>query len=120
MDYISILKNNDIESLKTYLKKHDADKEINGLSLLHWAVFMGNQEFTKTLIDNGADVNMKDELGRMPLEISSYFGFVEITEMLLIHKAKITSACIKRAKKGWDGKVQRDILNLFDKFGEHK
>lgn len=51
-----------------------------------------------------------------PLEITSYFGFLEIAELLLKHDAKITTACIERASNGWDGNVQTSILKLFDKY----
>lgn len=117
MDYFKLLQNNDIEALVKYLNNHDANVEIQGQSLLYWTVFMGNLEFSKLLIEKGANVNQKDGSGRTPLEITSYFGFLEIAELLLKHDAKITSACIDRAYNGWDGNVQKYILELFRKEG---
>lgn len=114
MDYLIVLQNNDKEALEKYLNNHDANEEIQGQSLLYWAVYLGNVEFTKILIERGADVNGKDKLGRTPLEITSYFGFLEIAELLLKHDAKITTACIERASNGWDGNVQTSILKLFE------
>src|SRR5690554_4044497 len=103
MNYFKLLQNNDIKVLGKYLNKHDANEEIQGQSLLYCSVYMGNMECTKLLIESGEDVNRIDKLGRTRLEITSYFGFLEIAELLLNHDAKITSACIDRAYNGWDG-----------------
>ncbi|WP_077318171.1 ankyrin repeat domain-containing protein [Virgibacillus proomii] len=117
MNYFKLLQNNDIEALGKYLNKHDANEEIQGQSLLYWSVYMGNMEFTKLLIESGADVNREDKLGRTPLEISSYFGFTEVAELLLKHDAKVISTCMDRAYFGWDRNVQSDVLDLFQKYG---
>lgn len=117
MDYFKLLQNNDIESLIKYLKNHDANEEIQGQSLLYWAVYMGNVEFSNILIEKGANVNQKDGLGRTPLSITSFFGFLEIAKLLLKNGAIIDASCMDRAYFGWGRNVQSDVLDLFQKYG---
>lgn len=117
LEYVELLRLNDVSGLEKYLNKNNCNKMIQGESLLSWAVRMGNVEFTNLLIDKGADVNQMDSLGRAPLSIASFFGFTDIAKLLVENKALISAAEMDRAYKGWDGNIQTEILNLFRKFG---
>ena len=111
MDYLDLLDSNDAEGLVGYLRKHDVNGEHKGQSLLYWAVQNNNFEFTKLLVHHGADVNHCDRLGRTPLQIACYFGFVQIAIFLLENGADM-AGCIVRAKHGWDGHIQTEIIEL--------
>lgn len=117
MDYIQLLQNNDVEGLKKYLKKHKINEKIKGKSLLHWAAHMNNEEFSRLLISQGADVNEKDSFSRTPLSTSCYSGLYEMTKLLLQNGAIIDMACMEWAYNGWDGSVQSEILQLLQEHG---
>ena len=46
------------------------------------AAWEGNLQIVKEFIENGADVNAKDILGRTALYLASYFGNLEIVKYL--------------------------------------
>ena len=113
MNYLNLLHRNDFEGLDEYLRKHDVNQEHKGHSLLYWAVHNKNFGFTKQLVHKGADLNQCDSLGRTPLIIASYFGFIEIASFLLENGADMTG-CIERAKHGWDDHIQTEIVELLN------
>lgn len=117
MNYIEILNSHDVEKLKEFLKTHNVNVEVQGKSLLYWAIYMNNMEFSELLINKGANINQKDTLERTPLFISCFFGFVEITSLLLKNGATIEAKIMDRAISGWNGKVQVECLNLLRKYG---
>ncbi|GIO25186.1 hypothetical protein J11TS1_37670 [Oceanobacillus sp. J11TS1] len=53
MDFLSIIKNNNVDELEIYLRTHDANEETQGQSLLYWAVFHRRLNFVKKLIEQG-------------------------------------------------------------------
>lgn len=112
MDYLQLLWVNDVMRLEKYLETHHANEEINGQSLLYWAVFMNNQKFCKLLIGRGADVNQKDSMGRTPLSMACYFDFTAISTLLLQNGARIDSSCMDRAYSGWGNHIQVETLEL--------
>lgn len=117
MNVLRILKNNHLKQLELYLQEHNANEEIRGQSLLCWAVFLGHLEAARLLIKQGADVNKKDELERTPLSIAAFFGFTDISKLLLEHHAEISGAEMERAYYGFDEHIQINILNLFREYG---
>jgi hypothetical protein len=117
MDFFDLLRKSDTQSLKKFISRNNVNKEIQGQTLLYWAVHSGNIEATKLLIEKGALINQKDQFGRTPLSVAAYFGFVDIAKLLLKNNAKIDSQCMDRAYFGWDGQVQSEILALFGNYG---
>jgi len=61
-------------------------------SELHKAVFQGNIEQIKKLLESGFGVNTKDKLGRTPLHYTASRGYVEIAQLLLDKGADINGA----------------------------
>lgn len=120
IDYMKSLKDNDISALVQYVKTHDVNEEVQGQSLLYWAVFYNSLDFSKKLIEMGADVNHKDSLGRSLLSISCFFGFVDLTRSLLKNGAVIDITCVERASYGLDGNIQTDILKLLREYESNK
>jgi ankyrin repeat protein len=72
---------------------------------------MNNIQFTKQLNHRGANVNQRDCLGRTPLLIACYFGYVEIASFLMENGADMTG-CLERAEVGWDNHKQIEIIEL--------
>lgn len=50
---------------------------------LHLAVNTGDAEMVKLLLDNGADVNLQNNIGRTPLHLAVEYGDIEIIALLL-------------------------------------
>lgn len=115
MDYFDLLRREDIDGLNEFLKTHNLNENLKGQSLLYWAVHSNNLVFTKYLVHQGADVNQTDRLGKTPLLIACYFGFVDIATLLLKTGADL-DGCLERAKRGWDGHIQTEIIELLIKF----
>ena len=115
MDYFSLLHNNDEKNLNNYIEKQGVNSEVQGYSLLYWAVFKNNIIFTRQLIEQGAEINKKDDLNRSVLSVACYYGFYEILKLLIESGAEIDDACFKRAQRGWDGHQQFEIIELLSK-----
>ena len=56
---------------------------------LYKAVENNEFDIVKTLIENGADVNTRDEVDRSPLFLASYKRNIEIVRLLLDYGARI-------------------------------
>lgn len=115
MDYFDLLRREDIDGLNEFLKTHNLNEELQGQSLLYWAVHSNNLVFTKHLVHQGAIVNKTDRLGKTPLLIACYFGFVDIASFLL-NTGAVIDGCLERAMRGWDGHTQTEIIELLKKF----
>ena len=65
-------------------------KDHDGIAPLHWAVLYGKIEMAKCLIDNGADVDMKnDSDGATPLHLAAIYGEIEIVKSLIDNGAHV-------------------------------
>ncbi|WP_445659467.1 hypothetical protein [Aeribacillus sp. FSL K6-1121] len=51
-------------------------------------------------------------MGKTPLSTACYFGYVDISRVLLNNGAKINEICMDQAYNGWDGHIQIGTLNL--------
>lgn len=118
IEFLKLLKEDDLFRLVQYLKPNDVNEEIHGQSLLYWAVFNNNLEFSKRIIEMGADVNHKDSLGRSPLSIACFYGFLDLVSLLLENGALIDESSMKRAYYGWDGGIQTEVLDLLDRWSK--
>lgn len=66
----------------------------------------------KLLDDKDVDVNETDQIGRTLLQIACYFGFYEVCKVLLERGANVDDESLRRAKYGWDGYRQSEIIEL--------
>lgn len=114
---MKLLKENDVSGLEQYLKINDVNEELQGQSLLYWAVFHNRYDISKKLIEYGADVNQKDNHGRTPLSISLFFNFTKIAKLLLCNEARIETTSMDRAIFGWNSQVQIESINLLKQYG---
>ena len=88
---MSATANNDVDGVKFFSKAGALvinQRNKGGATSLHIACREGNFEIAKTLIDNGANVNIIDNEGWTPLMRASLSGNKEIVEILLKNGAK--------------------------------
>ena len=65
-------------------QKLDLDAlDVTGFSPLHYAADRGHTEAAQALLEDGANVNSKDENRRTPLHLASLKGNVAVMRMLL-------------------------------------
>ena len=69
--------------------------------LLHDAIWDGNIERVKRLIDNGADVNFRDDYDYTPLHWAVREGYMDIVQLLVANGADINAIGMYR----WGGKT---------------
>jgi ankyrin repeat protein len=74
---------------------------------LEWAISLDNTELVKLLIDRGADVKAKSDLGSTPLHSAAERGNLEIAEILIAHgadvNAKINGGTTPLHQAAWGG-----------------
>lgn len=88
---MSAVANNDVNGVKFFSKAGRAlinQKNFGGATALHVAAREGNTEIAKTLIENGADVNVVDNEGWTPLMRASLAGNKDIVALLLQRDAQ--------------------------------
>ncbi len=98
----------DIPAMKGYIVEgadvNAPDDDLN-LSPLAWSVLHGQTEATRLLIENGADVNMKDGKGSTPLHSAAVFGRAGVAKLLLENGADFQA-------RNDDGATPADSLHL--------
>ncbi|XP_010680878.1 uncharacterized protein LOC104895930 [Beta vulgaris subsp. vulgaris] len=67
------------------------DKQVDGLSLLHFASTNGHLDVVRFLIDNGADINVVNNLGETALQLAACSRRTEVAKMLVVHGANINA-----------------------------
>jgi ankyrin repeat protein len=59
---------------------------------LYEAVIQDNLQEVRNLIDNGANVNMRNGRGKTPLYVASMSGYLQVVELLLQSGANVNKA----------------------------
>ena len=82
----------DIPAMKRYITEgtdvNAPDDDLNIFPLV-WSVLHGQTEAARLLIENGADVNMKDDKGSTPLHGAAVFGRAGVAKLLLENGATL-------------------------------
>lgn len=50
------------------------EKDIEGFTALHWAVYTDHEDVAKILLDNGADIHNKNNRGQVPRDLAISLG----------------------------------------------
>lgn len=115
MDFNKILESNQLFDIELNINKQNVNGVL-GASLLYWYVYLDSLPIVKKLLEKGADPNQTDIHGRSPLEVGAYYGLFDICKILLEYGARIDEYCIRRAKHGWNGKCQTEVLKLLEEW----
>ncbi len=81
-----------VELLLTNKADVNAKDGTSGLAPLHEAAFFGHTNVVKSLLANGADVNVRAKIGITPLGEAAFAGQKGVAELLLSRGADINSA----------------------------
>ena len=82
---VEAAKNREISTVSALLKQQVSvnSRYADGATALHWAAYWGDLDMADLLIRAGADVNVVDDLGVMPLALASKTGNAAMVEKLL-------------------------------------
>ena len=69
------------------------DPESHGATVLHHIAWSGDLRTAKLLIELGADVDIKDDVGETPLHGAAGWGNTEIVKFLIASGADVNSIC---------------------------
>ncbi|MCY3550514.1 MAG: CotH kinase family protein [Candidatus Poribacteria bacterium] len=98
----------DLASMKRYIIEgadvNEPDESLN-ISPLAWSASHGQTEATRLLIENGADVNLKDDNGSTPLHGAVVFGRAGVAKLLVENGANLQV-------RNNDGGTPADALHL--------
>lgn len=98
----------DLRAMKRYIAEGadvNAPDESMNISPLAWSASHGQTEATRLLIENGADVNRKDDNGSTPLHNAAVFGRAEVAKLLVKNGANLKV-------RNDDGATPADALHL--------
>jgi hypothetical protein len=102
----------------------DVDAEVNedGCTALWMACGEGHLEITKMLLEEGADKDTADNIGRTPLCAASYYGHTEVATMLVAKGADKDKAMINGITplKAASYKGHTEIVNYLKSEGAKK
>ena len=98
----------DLAAMKRYIIEgadvNEPDESLN-ISPLAWSASHGQTEATRLLIENGADVNLKDDNGSTPLHGAVVFGRADVAKLLVENGANLQV-------RNNDGGTPADALHL--------
>ncbi|MCY3740848.1 MAG: CotH kinase family protein [Candidatus Poribacteria bacterium] len=98
----------DLQAMKRYISEGtdvNAPDENMNISPLAWSASHGQTGATRLLIENGADVNIKDDNGSTPLHSAAVFGRAEVAKLLVESGANLQV-------RNDDGATPADTLHL--------
>lgn len=92
VEYINAVKNNNMPKVVNILSEGldvNVKEEKTGWTALHYAVYYGYYKTAKYLLENGANVNLKNRKGETPLHLAVKKGNVRMVKLLLEYGAEM-------------------------------
>ena len=102
---------NATDNAPRYIRKLYPDsKSWHRRAALHWVALIGDSQSVAYLIDQGANVNVRDKYGNTPLHYASSDGYEESVELLISAGADVNAQGMKKnaplhyaALEGYEG-----------------
>ena len=114
-DIIKVVNNNDVELVKKIIPTVNIDfRDKNGRTAIFYACINGNYEMCKTLIDNGAEIDIVDDRNLKPIHYAVMVNNSNIIQLLTSH-CKYDLKLIKSDLINIELKDKRHFLNLIKK-----
>lgn len=119
-----VVKNDDLASTQLLLKTGaniNATDELIGSTPLHIAAQYGYTKIVEVLLQNGAIINIQDNLGQTPLDLAKFFGHEDVSLLLNEKQSSKFAANLKKEKtsitlnKGQQKNNKKTIPLLNDK-----
>jgi len=88
--FLNAVKKNDVKTVVKYIDNGmdvNVINDKNGWSALHYASFKGYSKMVQILLENGADVDMKNFKGQTALHLAAKKGNLEVVKVLLSYGA---------------------------------
>lgn len=120
LNLVGLLDRNDTAAFRSHIQTiNDANsaREDNNKTVLMYAVWVGNEDAVKYLIEKGANVNAQDIGGATALHLAAWKGFTPIA-LYLIDKGASTTAISKEGMTPLDIAIMREnreIMEAIDK-----
>lgn len=90
------VKGNNVETLNKILKSglsiNFKNEKVNGITLMHYASAIGKAEILTYMIEQGADINISDMLGRRPIHMAAAQDNITVLYILLNAGVKVDIA----------------------------
>ena len=115
--FVEAVRNDRIDEVRAFISK---GVDVNSRDVfgdnagLHWAASLGLAEMARLLIDNGADLNIRNEEGNTPLHWAAGEGQKELVVILIVHGADVNA----HNKRGWtplrwaEAQSQKEIARI--------
>ena len=88
---------NSTDNAPRYIRKlYPESKSWHRRSALHWVALIGDSQSVAYLIDQGANVNVRDKYGNTPLHYASSDGYEESVELLISAGADVNAQGMKK------------------------
>lgn len=110
LDLVGLLDRNDTQTFHSRIQTladANAVRDDNNKTILMYAVWVGNAEAVKYLIEKGADVNAKDTGGATALHLAAWKGHTSIA-LYLLEKGASGSAMSKEGMTPLDIAIMRE------------
>ncbi|MDD2949266.1 MAG: ankyrin repeat domain-containing protein [Sulfuricurvum sp.] len=120
IELVGLLDRNDTQTFQSRvqtLSDANSAREDNNKTVLMYAVWVGNADAVKYLIDKGADVNAQDTGGASALHLAAWKAHTSIA-LYLIEKGASTTAMSKEGMTPLDIAIMREnseIMEAIDK-----
>jgi len=88
------------------------ERDVNGRTALHSAAIKGHLPLVNLLLENGADMEIENNLGEIPLDYAVYSGSEPIVQLLLQQSPRTIKARAKNGETLLHGAVREGHLSI--------
>jgi len=123
--FVEAVRKNKIDEVRALIEKGvDVDsRDVFGDNTgLHWAAKLGLAEMARLLIDNDADIDIRNRIGDTPLHWAAGEGQKELVVILIVYGVDVNA----RGHRGWtplrwaEAQSQKQITRILIASGAHR